>query len=372
MPKDTSKMIPLQVNKEYKNFLREIKEKVKTANLRAALAVNQELIKFYWEIGNLIIEKQKKANWGEKLIDALARDLKESFPDTQGFSRSNLHSMRKFAETYVSFEIVQALPGQLPWTHNLVLLEKVKYSEERFWYAKQAIEESWSYRTLLKHIKEKLYQAKGIKNIKTTNFHLRLPNPQSELAHETIKDPYKFDFLTVGKDAHEKEIHSGLLNHVKQFLMELGQGFALYGTHYPIQVSSKRFQIDLLMYHTKLHCYVVIELKRGSFHPRDTGQLKFYLTAVDNILKSPEDNPTIGLLLCEKKDQVIAEYALQDINKPMGISEFRLLKTLPKKLESDLPTISDIEAELNTELSQKPSKNKKAKAAMNKLIKKKQ
>jgi predicted nuclease of restriction endonuclease-like (RecB) superfamily len=345
----TTKKLSLQINKDYKDFLQEIKRRIKSSRLRAALTVNQEVIKFYWEIGQLIIEKQNASSWGDKLIEALASDLKKGFPDTQGFSRSNLHSMRKFAQVYPSFEIVQALPGQLPWTHNLVMLEQVKSTEQRLWYAQQTLEHGWSYRALIAQIKEKLYETKGNNKIKTTNFHLKLPSPQSSLAEETIKDPYKFHFLTVGEDAHEKEIHQGLLNHVKQFLMALGQGFALYGTHHPLQISNKRYELDLLMYHTKLHCYVVIEIKRGEFHPRDTGQLNFYLSAVDDVLKTPQDNPTIGLLLCEKKDRVIAEYALRDVNKPMGISEFELFKALPKKLKTNLPTIAEIEAELNTE-----------------------
>lgn len=353
----TTQKLSLRVSKDYKNFLLEIKKRIKNARLRAALAVNQELIKFYWEIGQLIIEKQKASSWGDKLIEALAKDLKESFPDMQGFSRSNLHSMRKFAETYPSFKIVQALPGQLPWTHNLVLLERIKNNEQRLWYAQQALEQGWSYRTLLMLIKEDLYKTKNNK-LKTTNFHLKLPNPQSNLAEETIKDPYKFHFLTVGEDAHEKEIHAGLLNHIKQFLMALGQGFALYGTHYPLQVSNKRYEIDLLMYHTKLHCYVVIEIKRGEFHPRDAGQLNFYLSAVDEHLKLPQDNPTIGLLLCEKKDRVIAEYALRGVTKPMGISEFELAKILPKQLKTSLPTVAEIEAELNTKFIKKSGKKK--------------
>lgn len=354
-----AKKISLYVTKDYKDFLQEIKGRIKSARLRAALAVNFEVIKFYWEIGQLIIEKQKVSNWGDKLIDALAIDLKKSFPDTQGFSRSNLHSMRKFAECYPTLPIVQALPGQLPWTHNLVLLERVKDTDVRLWYAKEALENGWSYRMLMAKIKEKLYDAKSKKSVKTTNFLLKLPSPQSAMAEETIQDPYKFHFLTMGEDAHEKEVHSGLLGHVKQFLMALGQGFALYATHYPMQVSRKRYEIDLLMYHTKLHCYVVIELKRGEFQPRDAGQLNFYLTAVDELLKTPEDNPTIGLLLCEKKDRVIAEYALRDINKPMGISEYELSKALPKEIRGNLPTIAEIEAELNTEFPKKTPRKKK-------------
>lgn len=266
--------------------------------------------------------------------------------------------MKKFAESYPSIQIVQALPGQLPWTHNLVLLERVKDTDARLWYAQEALTNGWSYRMLITQIKDQLYETKGIKIGKTTNFQLKLPSPQSSLAEETVKDPYKFHFLTIGEDAHEKELHHGLLAHVKQFLMALGQGFALYGTHYPLQISNKRFEIDLLMYHTKLHCYVVIELKRGEFHPKDAGQLNFYLSAVDDILKSPHDNPTLGLLLCEKKDRVIAEYALRDVNKPMGISEYELAKTLPKEIRRDLPTIAEIEAELNNEFPKKISRKK--------------
>lgn len=337
----------LQIDKEYKSFLQEVKNKIKATRLQAALAVNQEIIKFYWEIGKMIIEKQKVSNWGDKLVEVLALDLKRSFPDTQGFSRSNLHSMKKFAESYETLEIVQALPGRLPWTHNLVLLERIKDPQVRAWYANKALENGWAYRTLITHIKENLYEAQGRKEIKTTNFQLKLLSPQSDLAEETIKDPYKFHFLTIGKEALEKEIHRGLLEHIKQFLMALGQGFALYGTHYPIQVSNKRFEIDLLMYHTKLHCYVVCEIKRGEFHPRDAGQLNFYLSAVDDCLKTPQDNPSIGLLLCEKKDRVIAEYALRDVNKPMGISEYELGTPLPAEIRGNLPTIDEIEAELN-------------------------
>jgi len=337
----------LQIDNEYKSFFQEIKRKIKASRLQAALVVNQEVINFYWEIGKMIIEKQKISNWGDKLIEVLANDLKSSFPDTQGFSRSNLHSMKKFAEVYETLEIVQALPGRLPWTHNLVLLERVKEPQARIWYANQTLENGWAYRTLMTHIKENLYEAQGRKETKTTNFQLKLLPPQSGLAEETIKDPYKFHFLTIGQEALEKEIHRGLLDHIKQFLMALGQGFALYGTHYPLQISNKRFEIDLLMYHTKLHCYVVCEIKRGEFHPRDAGQLNFYLSAVDDILKTPQDNPSIGLLLCEKKERVIAEYALRDVNKPMGISEYELGKSLPPEIRGSLPTIDEIEAELN-------------------------
>lgn len=354
-----AKKIPLQINADYKTFLQDVKNKIKTARLQAALSVNQELIQFYWELGKMIIHKQKHSDWGEKLIEALAADLKRSFPDTQGFSRSNLHSMKKFAEAYDSPEVVQALPGQLPWTHNLVLLERLNDPKERLWYARQTVENGWSYRALMVQIKENLYQAQGKIELKTTNFSSKLPSLQSRLAEETIKDPYKFHFLTVGEDALEKEIHQGLLDHIKEFLMALGQGFALYGTHYPLQISKKRFEIDLLMYHVKLHAFVVCEIKRGEFHPRDAGQLNFYLSAVDKLLKTSQDNPSIGLLLCEKKDRIIAEYALRDVNKPMGISEYELSKALPAEIRRSLPTIAEIEAELNPGLITLPQKKKK-------------
>lgn len=351
------KTTSLSLTKDYKALLQEIKNRIKTTRLRAALAANQEVVKFYWEIGKLIIRKQKESNWGDKLIEALAIDLKKSFPDTQGFSRSNLHGMKKFAETYPTIKIVQALPGQLPWTHNLVLLERLKSQEARIWYIKQTIEHGWSYRMLTAQIKERTYERQSRKTLKTTNFPLNLSNYQSNLAEETIKDPYRFHFLTMGKDAHEKEIQRGLIAHINQFLLALGQGFAFCANNYSFGISNKHFEIDLLMYHTKLHCYVVIELKRGEFHPKDAGQLNFYLSAIDNLLKTPQDNPTIGILLCEKKNRVIAEYALRNIHGPIGISEYELSKALPKAVRESLPTIAEIEAELNTLSSRKKRKD---------------
>lgn len=222
--------------------------------------------------------------------------------------------------------------------------EKIQVKQ---WYAQKTLECGWPYRELQTQIKARLYERQSNSSAKINNFKDKLPSHTSQLAQEMIKDPYKFHFLTVGKDAHEKDVHNGLVEHVKQFLMELGQGFALYGTKYPIRVSNKRFEIDLLMYNTRLHCYVVIELKRGDFNPQDTGQLNFYLSAIDEQLKMPHDGQTIGLLLCENKDRVIAEYALKRIDSPIGISEYELSKSLPKRLESVLPTIAEIETELS-------------------------
>lgn len=334
---------------DYQNLLAEIKTRLKKAQIRAAIVVNHELIKFYWDIGKLIIQQQKKAKWGEKLFEALSNDLRRTFPNTEGFSKTNLKYMRLFAQSYPNGEFSQALPDQLTWTHQIVLIQSFSAEEAniKLWYAQKTIENEWSYRELQKQIKSDLYSRQSKLEHKTTNFKDKLPSPQSQLAQEMIKDPYKFHFLSVGDEAHEKEIQNGLLTHVKEFLMELGQGFALYGTRHPIIVSGKRFEIDLLMYNTKLHLYVVVELKRGDFNPKDTGQLNFYLSAVDEQLKMPEDGPTIGLLLCEKKDKVIAEYSLRRVNSPMGIAEYELSKSLSDKLSTVLPTTEEIESELS-------------------------
>ena len=338
-----------QLNEEYISLLNEIKSRLQKRQFKAATAVNRELLQYYWEVGTLIIEKQSTAKWGDKLYDVLSRDLNLSFPDSKGFSKTNLKNMRMFAAHYPHGQFSQALPDQLSWTHHIVLLHMIDAENlyKKQWYAEKTIDKGWSYRQLKEEIQANLFERQADKLSKTTNFHEKLPAPTSNLAHEMIKDPYKFHFLTVEEDAHEHEVQSGLVSHVKQFLMELGQGFALYGSRYPIHVSGKRFEIDLLMYNTKLHCYIVIELKRGDFHPHHTGQLNFYLSAIDEQLKMPEDGPTIGLLLCEKKDKVIAEYALKRIESPMGIAEYELSRSLPAKLNKILPTTDEIEAELN-------------------------
>ncbi|WP_133139690.1 YhcG family protein [Legionella genomosp. 1] len=350
MPKKISNASSLQLNLSYQNLLTDIKERLKKAQIRAAITVNHELIKFYWEVGNLIIQEQKNAQWGDRLFDALSNDLRRAFPNTEGFSKTNLKYMRLFAHNYPNGEFGQALPDQLTWTHHIVLIQAFSLDQvnEKKWYAYKTIENEWSYRELQKQIKSDLFSRQSKIEHKTTNFIEKLPSPQSHLAQEMIKDPYKFHFLSVGDEAHEKDIHNGLLTHVKEFLMELGQGFALYGTRYPIVVSGKRFEIDLLMYNTKLHVYVVVELKRGELNPKDTGQLNFYLSAVDEQLKMPEDGPTIGLLLCEKKDKVIAEYSLRRVSSPMGIAEYELSQALTERLNHVLPTTEEIETELSS------------------------
>ena len=347
--KNSSSKKGLQSDSQYQTLLQEIKSRLKKAQLRAAIVVNHELIQFYWEVGNLIAERQATAKWGGKLFDTLSEDLRRSFPDTEGFSKTNLKNMHLFVKHYTQSEFSQALPDQLTWTHHVVLIQMLEPEEIHIkqWYAEKVVENGWAYRELQTQIKSMLYNRQADHRLKSTNFKETLPLETSSLAQEMIKDPYKFHFLSLGKEAHEKDIHHGLVYHIKEFLMELGQGFALYGTHYPIVISRKRYEIDLLMYNTKLHAYFVIEIKRGEFDPRDAGQLNFYLSAIDDQLKSPQDNQTIGLVLCEKKDHIVAEYALRRINSPMGISEYELSKALPQKFESILPTTEEIEAELN-------------------------
>lgn len=344
----TSNLI-IETDSDYKKLLEDIKLRLKSSQFKALMTVNHGLIQFYWEVGKLIIKRQEISKWGDGLFELLARDLNLAFPQIQGFSITNLKNMRLFYLHYPKLEFRQALPVELTWTHHVVLIRS--FSEhnllQKQWYAMKTLDNGWGYRRLQEQIKSGLYDRQAHATIKTTNFHAELPAASSELAHEMIKDPYKFHFLTVGEEALEKEIQSGLINHIRLFLMELGQGFAFYGANYPIKVSNKIFEIDLIFYHTRLHSYVVVELKRGSLHPQHTGQLNFYLAAIDDQLKMPEDGPTIGLLLCEKKDHIIAEYALKRVNGPIGIAEYEVLKELPSKLQKILPTIDQIETELS-------------------------
>lgn len=339
----------LKNDPSYVAFLKLAKEKVKSAQIRAALAVNTEMLLFYWDLGCMMIEQQAKSSWGAKWIEQFSADLRKSFPDQAGFSRTNLHYMRKFAEIYPNIEIVQQVVGRLPWGQNILLLS-LEDPQERQWYAEKAIEEGWVRDDLYKALKNKQYQSQGKLTHKVSNYMERLSLPQSKQAHEILKDPYKFHFLTLGKEAEEKDIEDGLTKHITQFLLELGQGFAFCGRQRSIKVGEKIYRIDLLFYHYKLHCFVVIEIKRGEFKPEHAGQLNFYLSAVDSQLKSDLDQPSIGILFCEKKEKVVAEYSLRDLNKPIGISEFELSKSLPPKIKDYLPSIEELEEELNDEL----------------------
>ncbi len=330
----------------YANWLGELKSRIHSAQQRAALAINRELVLLYWQIGCDILQRQVEQGWGAKVIERLAHDLRIAFPDMKGFSPRNLKYMRAFAEAWPDASFVQEVLAQLPWYHQLALLDKLPGPETRKWYAAKAIEHNWSRNVLVMQIETRLLERSGRA---VTNFEAHLPAPQSDLARESLKDPYRFDFLGLTDQAQEREIENALVRHVTEFLLELGAGFAFVGRQVLLDVGGDEFFIDLLFYHLKLRCYVVIELKGGKFKPEHLGQLGFYLTAVDRQVKSEQDNPTIGLLLCKSKNKVVAEYALGDKSQPMGIAEYKLLESLPEELQTSLPSIEQIERELGGE-----------------------
>ncbi len=332
----------------YGDWLADLKGRIHNAQQRATLAVNRELVLLYWQIGQEILVRQAEQGWGAKVIERLAHDLRSAFPDMQGFSPRNLKYMRAFAEAWPDAEFVQQAAAQLPWGHNLVLLDKLPGPETRRWYATKAIEHSWSRNILVMQIETRLLERSGKA---VTNFDTSLPAPQSDLARESLKDPYRFDFLGLSTDAQERAVEDALVKHVTEFLLELGAGFAFVGKQVLLDVGGDEFFIDLLFYHLKLRCYVVIELKGGKFKPEHLGQLGFYMTAVDRQVKTEQDNPTIGLLLCKSKNKIVAEYALGDKAQPMGIAEYKLLESLPAELQTSLPSIEQIERELASNAS---------------------
>jgi predicted nuclease of restriction endonuclease-like (RecB) superfamily len=327
----------------YAEWLGELKTRIHNAQQRATLAVNRELVLLYWQIGRDILARQAEQGWGAKVIDRLAHDLRNAFPEMKGFSPRNLKYMRAVAEAWPEPEFVQQAAAQLPWFHLCTLIDKLASREARDWYLAKAVEHAWSRNVLVMQIETRLLERQGKA---VTNFEQRLPKPQSDLARESIKDPYRFDFLGLTHEAQEREIESALVQHVTRFLLELGAGFAFVGRQVLLDVGGEEFFIDLLFYHLKLRCYVVIELKAGKFKPEHLGQLSFYLTAVDRQVKAEQDNPSIGLLLCKSKNKVVAEYALGDKGQPMGIAEYKLLDSLPEPLQTSLPTIEEIEKEL--------------------------
>jgi predicted nuclease of restriction endonuclease-like (RecB) superfamily len=330
----------------YAVLMAEVKERLQKAQIRAALAVNHELVLLYWSIGNDILARQNDEGWGSKVVERLAKDLRAAFPNMKGLSRTNLLYMRAFAVAWPDEQIIQQAAGRIPWFHNCVLLDKLKSMEQRIWYARQTVEHDWSRNVLILQIEAGLYERQG-KAI--TNFHRSLPSPQSDLAQQLLKDPYNFDFLTLSQDARERDIEEGLLEHIQKFLLELGAGFAFVGRQYPLEVEGEEYRIDLLFYHLKLRCYVVIDLKAGPFRPEYAGKMNFYLAAVDDRLLHPSDEPSIGLILCKSKKKLIVEYALRDIKTPMGIAEFRHLEQRPAEFKGSLPTVEEIEAELTVE-----------------------
>jgi len=353
-----NKNISFHLNKEYLRFLNQLKEKLHLAQMRATLAANTEQIRFYWETGKAILEQQKHKTWGSKFLEQLSHDMQKDFPEMQGFSVGNLKRMRLFADTFPTLQIGSQPVSQLPWGHISVLLHKLNNNLVREWYAHKIIKHGWSRSILEMQIESGLYERQASNNKKIANFSKFLPQKESDLARDMLKDPYRFDFLTIHGKAYERSIETGLIAHIRDFLIELGQGFAFVGSQVPLAFDDQEFFIDLLFYHLNLRCYIVAELKATKFKPEHTGQLGFYLAAVDDQLKKECDNRTIGILLCKTKDKVIAEYALRNINAPIGVSEYTLAKALPKEFKSDLPTIEEIETELN-EPPQKPKSSKK-------------
>lgn len=326
-------------DKQYSKLLHNLKTEISQARIRAHLAVNKEMILLYWKIGSQILERQKQEGWGAKVIENISKDLQQEFPEMKGLSARNLVYMQTFAREYPDFEFTQAALAQITWYHNTTLLDKVKDSKERIWYAQEVVSNGWSRNVMVAQIQTGLYKRQG-KSI--NNFQSTLPSPQSDLATSIIKDPYNLEFLDIKGKFHERELEEKLIDHIRNFLLELGQGFAFIGNQYHIALEGEDYYLDMLMYHVKLKCYVVIELKTGKFKPEYAGKLNFYLNLMDRQVKDKSDNPTIGLILCEDKKGITVEYAIEGINKPMGVSQFKLTEELPDKLKQYLPSAEEI------------------------------
>lgn len=361
----------------YADLLGDVKTRIRQAQVRATISANTEMILMYWDIGRIIMERQQHEGWGAGVIPRLSKDIRNDLPEVKGFSERNIGYMIRFAREYGSSpilqqavaklksaevadfmkvpqavahvadnahsEFLQQSAAQISWGHNIMLMEKVKDLQTRLWYMRQTIEQGWSRDTLGLMIKSNAHKRQGTS---VTNFEMRLPSPQSDLARQLLKDPYIFDFLTLTGPFEERELEVGLVKHLEKFLLELGQGFACVGRQYRMEVSDKDFYIDLLFYHLKLRCFVVIELKKGDFKPEYAGKMNFYCSVVDDKLKHETDQSTVGLILCQTKDRILAEYALRDIHKPIGVSDYELTRALPDNLKSSLPSIEEIEAEL--------------------------
>ena len=335
MPKQPS-MIPPD---SYDVFFNDLKKRIDTARVKAALAVNQELILLYWQIGTQILEKQKEEGWGHKVIPRLSKDLKRTYPDMTGFSARNLGYMKRFAEAWPDSSILQQLAAKIPWFHNCVLLEKVKDTEARQWYIQKTVENGWSRNVLSMQIETDLYKRQGDA---VTNFERTLPKPQSDLARQMMKDPYSFEFLTISEEAAERELERGLVERIKDFLIELGTGFSFVGSQYYLNIGGEDFYLDLLFYHLELRCFIIIDLKMGDFKAEYSGKMNLYVSAVDDMLRKEHDNPTIGMVLCKSKNKAIAEYALRNVNTPIAVSTHKL----PKKLQDSLPTPEQLQLEM--------------------------
>lgn len=364
---------------QYGQLLTDVKTRIQKAQIQAVFSANREMIMLYWDIGRLLVERQQMEGWGARVLRKLSEDLKNELPSIKGFSERNLKRMTQFCREYPDMNemgpppVAQlatrnapdekgppavaptehspspppALVLQLPWSHNMLLIQKIKEPATRTWYMQQTISQGWSRNILEMMIQSNAHQRQGEA---VTNFEIQLPAPQSDLAQQAMKDPYLFDFLTIDQPFRERELETGLVHHIEKFLLELGAGFAFVGRQYHLAVGDDDFYLDLLFYHLKLRCFVVIDLKVGPFKADYAGKMNFYLNVVDDHLKHEHDNPTIGLILCQDKKQILAEYALRGIQKPIGISQYALTRALPTELKSSLPTIEQIEAELSGEV----------------------
>ena len=372
----------------YSQLLSDIKDRVRNAQHRVILSANAEMTLMYWDIGRMIASRMDREGWGAKVIPRLAVDLRNELPEEKGFSERNIKRMLRFHREYPELQqaaapkvpqavaqIANSVDGQLPivpqavaqlpstaggseafvlipWGHNMVLLEKVKEQSDRLWYARQTLEHGWSREMLSANIKSSAHTRQGAA---VSNFGTRLPAVHAELASGLLKDPYMFDFLTMEEHFHERELETGLLTHIEKFLLELGRGFAFVGRQYELTVSDRDYYLDLLFYHLQLRCFVVVDLKKGEFKPEYAGKMNFYCSAVDDLLRHEHDQPTLGLILCQTKDRIIAEYSLRDIEKPIGVADYELTRALPEKLASSLPSIESIEAELSQDLTEDES-----------------
>jgi len=335
----------LALPSDYRAFLEDLKARVRTAQLRAVLSVNHEMVLLYWSIGRDVLARQGQAGWGAKVIDQIAKDLTHEFPTMRGFSSRNLKYMRAFAKAWPQESIVQEALAQLTWSHQIALLEKLKTPEERLAYAAAAVEHGWSRGILVIQIESGYLKRIGAA---VHNFARTLPPPQSDLAVQTLKDPYLFDFLELTGDVGERRLERSLVEHIRAFLLELGVGFAFVGHQVHLEVAGKDFYLDMLFYHTRLHCYIVVELKAIPFEPEFAGKMQFYLSAVDDLIRDPgKDGPTIGLLLCKDKDRVLVEYTLRQSPRPIGVANYQLTRALPEDLAKNLPTVDALEAELS-------------------------
>ena len=335
---------------DYYLFLGDIKNSIKLAQQKAFNSVNKEMIILYFNIGSMIDKRQKELGWGAKVIDKLSRDISKEFPEMKSFSTRNMKRMLQFYKEYSDESSKVPLPvAQIPWTHNIILIEKIKDKKLRYWYIQKVLENGWSKDVMSLMIKSELHKREGSL---VSNFQNILPSNESDLVQQSFKDPYRFDFLTITEPFRERELENSLIKNMEKFLIELGSGFAFVGRQYKLEVGDDDFYIDLLFYHLQLRCFVVVELKKGKFKPEYSGQVNFYCSAVDSILAQKSDKPTIGLILCQEKNEIVAEYSLRNMSQPIGISQYELLEVLPKEFESSLPSVEMIENELANSLKE--------------------